>query len=85
MPPRTVPSSAACERVQFSKKPHGDGGGIVRNPYSGCCESSGQSKRFWAIWALALACPAEDHEAVVRSLSLPYDTAPLFLGKREIT
>ncbi|KAF5406691.1 MAG: hypothetical protein Udaeo2_32330 [Candidatus Udaeobacter sp.] len=54
----------ACEQVQFSKKTHGDGAGIVRKldanrkRIPATCASSGQSKRFLA--ALVLACPAED-------------------------
>jgi hypothetical protein len=44
----------ACERVQFSKKTHVDGAGIVRKldanrkRIPATCASSGQSKRFLA-------------------------------------
>jgi hypothetical protein len=52
----------ACERVQFSKKTHGDGAGIVRKLDANrkripatCRASSGQSKRFLAALVLAHA------------------------------
>ena len=51
----------ACERVQFSKKTHGDGAGIVRKldantqAHPASCASSGQSKRFLARLVLAHA------------------------------
>src|SRR5437660_11211220 len=51
----------ACERVQFSKKTHGDGTGIVRKldanrkRIPATCASSGQSKRFLAALVLAHA------------------------------
>jgi len=51
----------ACERVQFSKKPHGDGAEIVRKldgnrkRIPAACAPSGQSKRFLAALVLAHA------------------------------
>ena len=82
----------ACERVQFSKKRHGDGAGIVRK--LGCnrkripapCASSGQSKRFLAALVLAHAPVQKNcmtlHDAEARS-NLHFLSCPATLDESQ--
>ena len=84
----------ACERVQFSKKTHGDGAGIVRKldanrkRIPATCASSGQSKRFLAALVLAHAPVQKNcmtlHDAEARP-NLHFLSSPTTLGESQKT
>jgi hypothetical protein len=82
----------ACERVQLSKKTHGDGAGIVRKldanrkRIPATCASSGQSKRFLAALVLAHAPVQKNcmtlHDAEARP-NLHFLSSPATLGESQ--
>ena len=82
----------ACERVQFSKKTHGDGAGIVRKldanrkRIPATCASSGQSKTILAALVLAHAPVQKNcmtlHDAEARP-NLHFLSSPATLGESQ--